>query len=100
MNQPNLSVMAPKTATCTAESPDMLALVKRYAWLLIAGAVLGAGASSGYYVYAARYQSEYTARIPFQILPPPVPFGSPEGGNSTILTQDDTSQVVHRQEFI
>ena len=50
MNQPNLSVMTHRP-TPAAESPDVLAMVRRYAWLLIAGAVLGGATASGIFVY-------------------------------------------------
>jgi len=99
MNQPNLSVMAPKAAP-VAESPDILALVRRYIWLLIAGAAVGAGASAGYYEYALNNQAEFTARIPFQVLPPPTPLGNQDNSQIVNMTQDDTSALINRQKLI
>lgn len=99
MNQPNFSMMTPKTAP-VAESPDILALVRRYLWLLIAGAAVGTGASSGYYEYALRNKAEYTARIPFQVLPPPTLLGQSENSSQIVLNQDDTSSLVNRQKVI
>jgi protein-tyrosine kinase len=100
MNQPNLSAVSSKTSASAAETPDVLSLVKRYAWLLIAGAVLGAGASGGYYTYALRNQAEFTASIPFQVLPPPASIGNETAGQTIRLDRDDTSQVINRQIFI
>jgi capsular exopolysaccharide synthesis family protein len=100
MNQPNLSVMAPKNATVPSETVDVLALLKRFSWLLIAGAVVGAVGSGAYFAYAWRYQAEYTASIPFQVLPPPSSIGSDQIGQTIRLERDDTSQIINRQMFI
>ena len=99
MNQPNLSVMTPKPAAVAADAPDLLGMLKRYVWLLVAGAVLGAGASGGYYYYAARYRAQYTAHVPFQVLTPQPTIGTSEIQSVPMMSLDDTSQVIHRQEF-
>jgi capsular exopolysaccharide synthesis family protein len=100
MNQPNLSVMNPKTQSPTTEGFDLLGLLKRYALLLIAGAVTGAVVSGAYYWYSANYQAEFTARIPFQVLPPPSSIGMDNPGQTIRLDRDDSSQVINRQEFL
>ena len=100
MNQPNLSVMAPKTVPSVTEAPDLLGMVKRYAWLLIAGAVLGAGASGGSYYYCVSRRAQYTAVVPFGILAPQPSIGSSENQTLQVNNLDDTSYLVHRQELI
>ncbi|HEY4330815.1 MAG TPA: hypothetical protein VGN88_13825, partial [Phycisphaerae bacterium] len=99
MNQPNLSVMSSRPAPAT-ESPDLLAMVRRYAWLLIAGAVLGGATASGIFVYCARYRSEYTAHMPFQVLQLPPPIGGGNLAASAPMSPDDASQVIHRQMYL
>lgn len=99
MNQPNLSTMTPKAAALP-DSPDILAVVKRFALLLIGGAVLGAAASGGSYLFEARYHALYTAHIPFAVMAPPPPIGTENTGSATVMTTDDTTQVIHRQELL
>src|SRR5437870_2974417 len=99
MNQPNLSVMAPKAAP-QPESPDILALVRRYIWLLAAGAAVGAGVSAGGYEYALKYNAQFTARIPFQVLAPPTQLSMQENTQNVVMNADDTSALINRQKII
>ena len=96
MNQPNSPITAPRTQT-HSESPDILAAMRRYVWLLIGGAVAGAAASGGLYVYFLKYQPEYTARVKFQVSAPPPMIGSNTDNSSGTMSSDDTSQLIHRQ---
>lgn len=98
MNQPNFSVMAQKNAPA-AESPDMLAMVRRYLWLLVAGAAVGSGVGWGLYYYFMHNAPEFTARIPFQVMPPPTPIGQ-ENNQQVVMNADDTAQLINRQKFI
>ncbi len=96
MNQPNLPVMAPKTVP-VSDSQDVLSLLRRYIWLLIAGAIAGTGTATALFLYNWRTNSQYTARIPFQVLERPTNVGD-QGVNVTM--NDDMLQVLHRQEFV
>jgi capsular exopolysaccharide synthesis family protein len=97
MNQPNLPVMAPRTVP-VAETQDVLSLVRRYIWLLIAGAVVGTATATGFFFYELKTNPRYTASIPFSVLPPPREIGREEGVQVEVRP-DDMLQVLHRQEF-
>jgi len=96
MNQPNSPLTATRTQT-HSESPDILAAMRRYVWLLISGAVAGAAVSGGLYTYFRKYQPEYTARVKFQVSAPPPQIGAGNADSNVTLSADDTSQLIHRQ---
>jgi capsular exopolysaccharide synthesis family protein len=98
MNQPNLPVMAPKAIPMT-DTQDVLSLVRRYIWLLIAGTIVGTMAAGGLFAYYSRTDSRYTAHIPFQVLRPPTYIGEDRGVNVNFM-ENDMLQVLHRQEML
>src|SRR4051812_13430565 len=99
MNQPNAPMIATRTAV-PAEGPDILGIVRRYAWLLIAGTAVGAAVAGGLHYYFLKYEPRYTATIPFQVLPPPTPIGSESASPVVMSNIDDTSSFIHRQMLI
>src|SRR3954463_6862056 len=98
MNQPNLPVIAPKTAA-TADTVDIFAMLRRYVWLLIAGAVGGMTIGGSIFAYIYKYYPKYTASIPYQVTQPPTPIGQTD--NVQIINNpDDVSQLIHRQMLL
>ena len=95
MNQPNSPIATVRTSV-SQESPDVLAVLRRYVWLLIGGAVAGAAISGGMFTYFNHYMPQYTARVKFQVSTPPSPIGGDQQGVIGLST-DDTSQIIHRQ---
>lgn len=72
----------------------------RYLWVWLAGAVLGAGAGAVCCAYELNTAPRYTAKIPFQILPPPFQFGQSDTAGMSVLNPDDTSALITRQQLI
>ena len=80
MNQPNAPAILTR-AVPPVESPDLLYVARRYAWLLAAGTLLpAAGIATGLYFYLAKTQPRHESYVEFQVLPPPTPLESTEAG--------------------
>ncbi|HVX84070.1 MAG TPA: polysaccharide biosynthesis tyrosine autokinase [Phycisphaerae bacterium] len=81
MNQLPLTA-TPQRQTVTADAPSVMYVLRRYAWMILGGAVLGTAAATGLYLYLLKTSPYYASEVTFQVLPPPN------------LLSSDTQQVV------
>ena len=114
MNQLPLTALPPRQ-TVNADAPSVYFVLRRYAGLIIAGAVLGTVVSAGLWYWLRKTSPYYAAEVTFQVLPPPNLLqdkGTPEAAMSTeeiasfirrqalYLTGDEMlQQILQRDEF-
>ncbi|HVS71827.1 MAG TPA: polysaccharide biosynthesis tyrosine autokinase [Phycisphaerae bacterium] len=70
MNQLPLTTTPPRQSG-TTDAPSVMYVLRRYAWKILAGAVVGTAAATGLYLYLLKTSPYYASEVTFQVLPPP-----------------------------
>ncbi|MCL2639375.1 MAG: hypothetical protein FWD53_00870 [Phycisphaerales bacterium] len=78
-------------------TPDILFVLRRYIWLLIAGALIGTMIGGGLYAWLRKTDPKYTAQVIFQVLPLPRNPATSGWGTDATIDGGDINRFVKRQ---
>jgi succinoglycan biosynthesis transport protein ExoP len=98
MNQTPAITASPKTGGAV-DVPEVFAVLRRYAWIVIAGAIGGSLLALVLSVMLDRYDPKYTASVTFQVLPPSPGVADKLASTTSELqpSQEEISQFINRQ---
>ena len=99
MNQtPALPPSASQKSGAATDVPEILAVLRRYIWIVAAGAVTGAILATALSFALDRYDPKYTAAVTFQVLPPAPGVADKLSTTSEQLpSQEEINQFINRQ---
>ncbi|MCL2645501.1 MAG: polysaccharide biosynthesis tyrosine autokinase [Phycisphaerales bacterium] len=96
MSQTLVPAAAPARASAT-DAPDIIFVLRRYLWLLIAGALIGTIIGGGLFLWLLKTRPQYTARVVFQVLGPPRPPTAFGASSDPTISGDDVNRFIKRQ---
>jgi len=97
MNQPSTTLSASRQPSAP-DSPDILAVFRRYLWFTIAGALVGTVIGSVIWGWLRYFHPKWSASVSFQVLPPQVGLASKlDQSQYDNDTQEEVAQFIQRQ---
>ncbi len=96
MNQLPLTAIPPRPAA-TADAPSVFFVLRRYAWAIIGGAVLGTIVSGGLWYWLRKTSPYYAAEVTFQVLPPQMLLQDKSAASDVGMTTDEVASFIRRQ---
>jgi capsular exopolysaccharide synthesis family protein len=96
MNQLPLTA-APQRQAGTADAPSVFYVLRRYAWMIIGGAVLGTVAATGLYLWLRKTSPYYAAEVTFQVLPPQNLLSDRSQIVDMSMSNDEIASFIRRQ---
>ncbi|HUO09585.1 MAG TPA: polysaccharide biosynthesis tyrosine autokinase [Phycisphaerae bacterium] len=96
MNQPT-TLSAPRPQA-VPDAPDFFAVLRRYAWYVAGGTVLGTIVASGIWLFMRVYYPRWSASVAYQVLSPQGSLAArPDQAQAMTDSQEEVSQFIQRQ---
>src|SRR5579871_4666664 len=97
MNQPTTTLSAPRQSG-VPDAPDLLAVLRRYAWYIVGGTLLAMAVTTGLWIYMRMNQPRWSASVAYQVLPPQTGLQAKSDQTQSLSdTQEEVGQFIQRQ---